>query len=58
MNVVMKNFNIKSQNNLKPGLAKVILTSMAKPNSGQAYKILCSKRKWDYMKQHITKQPT
>lgn len=46
MNVVVENFNIKSENNSKPELAKAILISVAKPNAEQASKILCSKRKW------------
>lgn len=45
-NVLVENFNIKSENNLKPELAKAILISVAKPNAEQAYKVLCSKRKW------------
>lgn len=43
--IVVDNFNMKSENNLKSELAKATLISLAKPNSGQAYKILCSKRK-------------
>lgn len=45
VNVVVGNFNMKSENNLKPELAKAMSIPTTKQNSEPAYKMLYSKRK-------------